>query len=202
MAVTGQQVDDPLRHSRLVDQPVEEQCRQRGLLGGFDEQAAAGGQRGRKLGAGIEDRAVPREDQTHHAVGLFEGVRVHVDIRVTGDAVGLHVVCGAVDLRTPAGVVAEEFRDGRHLQLRLHQRHAGVERVELGELLGVFIDQIPDAPQHLGPLAARQLRPDAGLEGSLGPRDRLVDRLFATVVELGDHLFGRRIDDRNDITRA
>lgn len=142
------------------------------------------------------------EDQAHHAVWLLERVRVHVDVGVGRDAVGLDVVGDAVDLRTPAGVVPEELRAGRHLQLRLHQRHAGVERVELGELLGVLVDQLADAPQDLGPLAARQVGPDAGLERGLRPRRGLVDRVFPAVGEFGDLFFRRGVDDRNDLPRA
>ena len=72
----------------------------------------------------------------------------------------------------------------------------------MGELVGVLVDQVRDPPHDLGPLAARQLRPDARLEGGLRPRDGLVDRLRPAVGELGDRLFGRGIDDLDDITRT
>jgi hypothetical protein len=192
----------PLGDAGFVNQPVEQQSRKWGFLSGFHEQAAARRQRRRELRTGVEDRAVPREDQPHNAIGLFQRVGVHVDEGVGRDAVGLHVVGDAVELGTPAGVVAEELGARRHLQGCLHQRHAGVQRVELGEFVGVLVDQIGDLPHDLGPLAARQLRPDAGLEGRLRPRDGFVDGLFAAVGEFGDLLLGGRVDDRDDVTRA
>src|SRR6202012_2300759 len=68
--------------------------------------------------------------------------------------------------------------------------------------VGMLVDQIRDAPDDLGSLTARQLGPDAGLEGRLRRRDGFVDRVFDAVGEFRDGLFGCWIDDRNDITRA
>ena len=114
VAVAGQQIDDAVGHPGLGDEPVEQQRRKRRLLGGLDQHAATRGERRRELGARVEDRAVPRKDQADNAIRLLERVGVHVDPGVRRDAAGLDVVGGAVELRTPAGVVAEELGAGGH----------------------------------------------------------------------------------------
>ena len=203
VAVAGQQVDDAVGDAGLGDEPVQQQRRERRLLSGLDDAAAAGGQRGRELGAGVEDRAVPREDQPDDAVGLLERVGVHVDVGVRGDAAGLHVVGGAVDLGAPTRVVAEELGAGGHDQLRLHQRHAGVGRVDLRRAPSAC-SSIRSAMRHRILARSRPGRP-AQTPASirrLRACHRLVDGLLAAVGELGDLLFGHRIDDRNDVTRA
>jgi len=77
------------------------------------------------------------------------------------------------------GVIAEELRNGGHLQRCLHQRHTRVERIELSEFFGMLVDQVRDPPDDLGALAARQLGPDTRLEGGLRPGGGLVDRLWS-----------------------
>ncbi len=61
----GQQVGDQL--DDLQDRP-------RGLLGRLDDHAVAGGQRGRQLPDGHQDREVPRDDLAHDAQRLVEVV--------------------------------------------------------------------------------------------------------------------------------
>ena len=75
VAVPGQQVDDAVRHAGLGDQTVEEQRRQRRLLGGLDDHAAARRERRRELRARVEDRPVPRKDQAHNAIRLLAACR-------------------------------------------------------------------------------------------------------------------------------
>ena len=88
------------------------------------------------------------------------------------------------------------------MHLRLRRRDAGVERFELGEELGVLVDQVGDPPQHLGALVVGQTRPDPGLGGLLRAGHRVVDGFGAAVGELGDLLFGGGVDDRDHVTGA
>ena len=174
VAVAVHQVDDALGHPGLGQDVVQHQRRKWGLLGGFDHAAAARRQRRRELGAEVEDRAVPREDQPDDAVGLPQGVGVQVRVDA-GQAAGVDVARDAVDLGAPAGVVAEPLGADLGDDLRLRRRDAGVERFELGEDLGVLVDQLADPPQHLGPVVVGQSRPDTGLGGRLRPRNGVVD---------------------------
>ena len=110
------------------------------------------------------------------------------------DAAGLLDVVGdAVELGAPAGVVAEHLGAGAGDHVRLHVGHAGVERVDLGELYGMLVDEVGHPPQDLGSLVAGQSRPDSGFEG--GPRRATASSTAwsATVGELGDGLLGCRL---------
>ena len=80
-------------------------------------------------------------------------MHVRVDAR---EAAGVHVARDAVDLGAPAGVVAEPLGTDLGDDLRLRRRNPGVERLELGEDVGVLVDQIGDPPQHLGPVVVGQ----------------------------------------------
>ena len=201
VAVAVDQVHDALRHPGFGQNPVQHQCRKRCLLCGFHDAAAARGERGRELGAVVEDGSVPREDQAHHAVGLAQGVGVQVRVD-TGQTAGVHVTRDPVDLRAPAGVVAEPLRSHLRDDRGLSRRDPGVERFELGEDLRVLVDQVGDPPEHLGSVVVGEAGPYPRLGGGLRAGDRVVDGLGAAVGELGDLLFGRGVDDRNDVAGA
>ena len=74
--------------------------------------------------------------------------------------------------------------------------------VELGELVGVLLDEVGDAPQDLGPLTPGQSGPDTGLVRRLRAGDGVVDRVLPAVRELGDLLFSHGVDDRDDVAGA
>jgi hypothetical protein len=150
VAIADQQVCDPVGHPGLGEDSVQDQRRERGFLGGFDDAAAACGERRREFGAEIEDRSVPREYQPNHVVGFFEGVGVLMGVNAR-EAAGVHVGGDPLDLGAPPGVVPEELGAYGHGCLGLRRNHARVERLELGQFRSVLIDQFTDAP---GTLAA------------------------------------------------
>ncbi len=199
VAVADQQVCNPVRHAGLGEDSVEDQRRERGFLGGFDDTAAARGERRRELTTEIEDRSVPGKDQPHHVVGFFEGVGVLMGVDA-GEAAGIHVGGDPLDLGAPPGVVPEKLGTDGHGCLGLRRNHAGVERLELGQFCCVLIDQFADAPQHLGSLAAGQSLPDTRLGSLLRTRNGIVDRFWAAILELSDLFFGGGIENRNHLT--
>ena len=77
VTVAVDQVDDTVRHAGFGQDLLEDQRRQRGLLSGLEHAAAAGGQRRRELGGGVERRPVPRDDQPDDTDGFLDRVRVH-----------------------------------------------------------------------------------------------------------------------------
>jgi hypothetical protein len=93
-------------------------------------------------------------------------------------------------LGAPAGVVPEELGTDGYRCLGLRRNHAGVERLELGQSRRVLIDQFPDAPKHLGPLAAGLILRDTRPGSLLRTRNGIVDRVWAAIPELSDLLFG------------
>ena len=82
---------------------------------------------------------------------------------------------------------------GGDVALRRGQRLAVVERLELGELGAVGLDQLGERVDHPGPLRGRDLaqRP---LEGLAGGADRPLDVGGAGVGDGDDRLPGRRVD--------
>ncbi len=202
MPVAGDQIHHTFGHARLSEQLVDQQRRQRRLLRGFDHTAAAGGQGRCQLGTRVEHRTIPRKDQPDDAIGLFEGVAVHVG-EDAGDATGLlHVVGNAVELGAPTAVVTEDLRTGAHDCAGLHQRHTRILRIDFGERVGVFIDQIGNAPENLGPLRPGKPLPHAGFETGTCAGYRFVDCCRAAVREFADLLLAGRIDDRDGLAGA
>ena len=119
-----------------------------------------------------------------------------------GEPAGVHVVSDAVDLGAPTGVVAEPFRTDANGERGLVLWDSGVGRFEVGQQLGVLVDQIRDAPEDLGLLAARQVLPDAGFRRRFRPCDGVVDGFGAAVGEFGELFLGDGIDDGDRVSGA
>lgn len=124
-------------------------------------------------------------------------MHVRVD---AGDAAGLlHIMGDPVELGAPPRVVAEDLGAGPHDRAGLHQRHAGVPRVDLGQFVGVLVDQVGDAAEYLGPFRSRLLLPDTGFEAGAGAYDGFIDRSDTPVGELADLFLADRVDDRDHL---
>ena len=117
-----------------------------------------------------------------------------------GEAAGVDVGRDAFDLGAPACVVPEELGADGDGCLGLCRDHAGVQRLELGQLRRVLVDQFADAPEDFGPLAGGHSLPDARLGSLLRTRNGVVDRFWAAILELSDLLFGGGIEYRNHLT--
>ena len=102
----------------------------RRLLGRLEDDTVAGAQRkgterGRRRGA------VPRHDGTDHANGLAN---------LTHDELVRHRRHAPVELRRPAGVVLEAVNRELGYEAGVHAEQAGVDHVEVGQLVSVLGD--------------------------------------------------------------
>ena len=162
-------VDDALGHAGLRDQLGEPERGERCLLRGLDDAGVAARERRGELPGRDHQREVPGDDQAADTNGLSQRV---VERPGEGERVGL-----AGDLRDPAGVVAEVLGGGRDAHVAGDaDRLALVACLELGELVGVLLDEVADAPQHPCPLRRQQRPPRMpGLECLSRAVDCVVD---------------------------
>ena len=169
----------------LERQLAEAQRGQRRLLGGLQDQRAARRERRRDLPDRHQQREVPGHDLGADADRLAQRVTEQV---AAGDRDRL-----ALDLRRPARVVAQVGDRGGDVALGRGQRLAVVERLELGELLAVGLDQLGERVHEPGALRRRDLAQRA-LERRAGGGDGAVDVLGAGLGDGADRLAGRRVD--------
>ncbi|MCY1357316.1 hypothetical protein D9M69_438050 [compost metagenome] len=174
-AGAGDDVEHPGRVARLQDKLGQLEGRQRGFVGGLEDHRAAGGQRRAELPAGQQQGEVPGDDGADHAHRLATDVAVELGI---GHQRQGRVEGGAFDLGGPAGHVAEEV-DG---QLHVHDLgHGGalavVQAFQFGQLPGVALHQVGQAPQQVLPLAGAHAAPGRIVEGLAGGLHGAVDVL-------------------------
>ena len=184
-------VDDTGGHAGLGDELGQPQRRQRRLLGGLENDGAAGGERGTELPGRHQQREVPRDDLADDPDGLAQRVGVEVRARHVGhrDVDGL-----AVDLGGPAGHVVEQVGGERHVRAeRDGIGLAVVERLELREFLRVLEDQVPDPPDDAAAVGWRHPAPRAVLERGTGRADRAVDVLGVALGDARQSLAGRGV---------
>ena len=147
----GRMLTTPAGTPGLEQQLAQPERGQRGLLGGLEDDRVARGDRGDDLEAGHEQREVPRHDAGDDADRLAARVGVEVTARHR------HRDGGALHLGGPPGEVAEQLRGGRDVPVPGGlDALAVVERLELGELVGVGLDQVADAPQQVRAVARRE----------------------------------------------
>ena len=175
LAEAGHHVHHAVGHAGLGDELGQPQRGQRGLLGGLEHHAVAGGQRRAELPRGHQQREVPRDDLPDHAERLAQRVGVEVGARHVGHR---DVDRVALDLGGPAGHVVEQVGGQRHVsRLRHGERLAVVQRLELGELVGVLEDQVADPPDDPAALGRGHPAPRAVLERPARRPHRAVDVL-------------------------
>src|SRR5581483_11030295 len=149
LAVAGDDVDGALGEPGLERQLAEAQRRERRLLGRLQHHRAARGQRRRDLPHRHQQRVVPGDDLRADADRLAQ--------RVAEDVAGRDRDRLALDLGRPAGVVAQVRDRGGDVAVRGGQRFAVVERLELGELGPVALDQVGERVHEAGPLRGAEL---------------------------------------------
>ncbi len=187
LAVAGDDVDHTGRDPRLECQLAQPQRAQRRLLGGLEHDGAAGGKRGRELPRGHQQREIPRDDLPADADRLLARVAEHSGLvdrqHVAGRALG------------PAREVAEMSGSGRDVDdLGELDGLAVVERLELGQLVGVLLDRLGQTGQHARAIGRRCLRPRAALERSTSGAHGAIDVLAPALGDLGDGLRGRWVE--------
>ena len=135
-----------------------------------DRRAAGGGRRG-DLPDRHQQREV-RDDLRADADGLLE--------RVAEEVPRGHRERLALDLRRPAGVVAQVGDRGGDVALGGRERLAVVERLELGELGAVRLDQLGE--RYMNPRASTARPPQPALERGAGGADGAIDVLGPALV--------------------
>ncbi len=185
LAVAGEDVEHAGREAGLERELAEAQRGQRRLLGGLEDQRAAGGEGRGDLPDRHQQREVPGHDLSADADRLAQRVDEEVAAR---DRDRL-----ALDLGRPAGVVAQVGDRAGDVAAGGGERLAVVERLDLGELVAVCLDQLGERVDHPGALGGRELshRPVERGAGGLGGA---ADVVGAGVGDLADRLAGRRVD--------
>ncbi len=181
------QVHDAGRQAGFVEQLHHPQHRQRRMFGGLQHAGIAEGNAGGDAHGGKRERRVPRRDQRADAAGLAR----HVSQQAAVAGVGL------------AGDVARDFGEeleiaGRPAELLAHphDRQAGIDAFEPGELVGVLPQHVANAVEDVLAVVDGQSRPGPAVEGIAGGADRGIDFARVRFLEHPDGLLGRGIDDR------
>ena len=102
-----------------------------------------------------------------------------------------------MDFSRPARVIAQDVDHHRHIDVaRLENRLAIVEGFELGKLVNVLFDEVPQPPDEASALAGRHLapRPTAIFKSATSGLRRAVDILARSFDNLGQHFTRSGID--------
>ncbi|MNM70584.1 hypothetical protein D3C81_822170 [compost metagenome] len=183
---------------QVADQFEQYGNAQRGLFGGLEHHAVAGGQRWREFPGGHQQREVPRDDLPDHAQWLVDvvGHGAFVDFGGTAflgaDAAG--EVAEVIDRQWDVGV--EGFTD----------RLAVVPGFGDGQDFEVLFDAVGDSQQDVGAVLHRGTAP--GIGSGVGGIEGFVDVFGAGAGEFGDRLAVHRgsvgevltLDRRNELT--
>ncbi len=193
VAGTGDDVGRAERKSGLQEQFDQHDGGQRGDLAGLDHEGVAGGECGRDLPAGLEQRVVPRCDQGADADRL-----VYDD---AADLVrtGVDDPSAAVLVLHEAGEVAEGVADAVDVDAAFLQRLARIPALQGADPLAVALQQCGDAAQQGGPLGDGRARP--GTEVERGAR-RGHGVVGVQGTALRHDLEGGRVDGVDDLARG
>ena len=156
------EVGDAGGHARLRQRPHEHDRGGRGQLARLEHEGVARGQRGSDLPRRLQQRVVPRRDQSAHADGLPHDPADRVVPAGVDDPPGIGAGHSAE--------VAEAGDDVVDVVLGLDQSLAGVQRLGPRHLLLVPLEEVGHAEQQRAALPGRRRGPGAVVEG--GPRGR------------------------------
>ena len=137
-----------------------------GELAGLEHEGVAGGQAGRDLPRGLQQRVVPGGDQPADADRLVHDPADDVGVAGVDDAAGV--------LGGDAAVVAEDRGHVGDVVPALDQALAGVLRLGQRDLLGVALEEVGGAQQEVAALAGGRRGPGAVVEGAVRRGDREV----------------------------
>ena len=186
LAEAGNDVDHAGGESRLERQLTQPKRGERRLLGRLEHDRAARRQRRAPFPGDHQHREIPGDDLPGDAHRLALGVAEVPP----ADRDRL-----AVDLVGPAGVVAEAVDHQRQVGVAaLADRLAVIERFELGQLVDVRFDQVGELVHQPPAVAGVHLAPGAGVERLSGRLDGQVDVGGVALGDVGDDLFGGRVD--------
>ena len=149
--VAGDDVEHAVGDARLGHELGQLERGHGRVVARLDDHRAAGGERGRELPGQQQQRRVPRHDGGHHADR--HALRERDEVGLVGrDAL-------ARELVGPAGEVAVPRREQPHLSAELAQQLARVARLELGQAVGVALDQVGEAMHQPRALEAGERSP-------------------------------------------
>ncbi len=152
------------------------------MLGRLQNERASGGERGRNLQRGHQQRKVPRHDLRRDADGL---ARYIAEYRAARHRLRLDQL--APQFRCPARHVTQLIDGAGNVD---HGRHAHrlaiVDGLELSELGDVRFDQIRKFVDDPLPLVGRQVRPAAVIERGPGGGDGAVNIAIGSVRDARD----------------
>ena len=146
-AHAGDNVHHAIRHTRLLQNLAQAQGCERRLFGGLEDDTVASSQHGAEFPRGHQQREIPRDNLANHTHRLAhrEGVKLRARRIRHGNRNGV-----TLELRRPAGHVMKQIRRERHIgHLGNAHRFAIVEALQLGQLIGVFENEIADFPDEL-----------------------------------------------------
>ena len=181
----GDRVEDPTGQPGALEDLGEGEHRQRRLLGGLDDDGAAGGERGGELAGAHRHREVPGGDEHAGPDGL-----AHREDAAFAGGVG-HVA--AVDADGLLGEPAEELGGVGDLGLGLGERLAHLQRHQQRELVIARGELLVGAAQDLAALA-RGVRGPLGLARG-GGGERVEGVLRLGVGDLAQRLAGGGVLD-------
>ncbi|GIW20098.1 MAG: hypothetical protein KatS3mg065_0394 [Chloroflexota bacterium] len=208
VAGEGEHVDVGMAGDRRPDRvaaagdDVEDAVGQAGLPGELGE--AEGGE-GRRRGGLEDDRVAGRQGRTdlpdRHPEGIVPGRHLADDAdRLAADEarVAAGVLGRPLALEDPGRPGEEaEVVDGEG-EVRFAAElvgRPGLEGLDPGQLVGLGLDAVGEAPQDGRPLAGREATPDARLEGAPGGGDGGIDVVDGPLGDPADELAGRRAAD-------
>lgn len=142
-AKAREDVDDARREASLLDQLGGIQTRQRGLLSRLQHDGVARRDGGADLPGPHEQGEVPRDDLAADTNGLVAGVV---------EAAGVGVDGLAVDLVGPAAVVTDAASRVGHVQPGHAHSLAIVKGFDVGEDLGITLEEVSQLGQQATPL--------------------------------------------------
>ncbi|MDT4843186.1 hypothetical protein FQZ97_771090 [compost metagenome] len=186
-AGAAHQVEHAGRQAAVVDDARQLQLRQRRHLGGLEHHGATGGQGRGEFPGGSHHGEVPRHDQPHHTDGLAA--------QTCGEVLAgqLHrTVLLGVQTFGEAGVVLEGADHVVHIDGRLEQRLAVVQRLQLDQGFATLAHTFGDTAQQCATLGAAA--PGPGREGPAGSLHGLVDARRIAGADARQTRFGGRVD--------
>ena len=190
----GRILTTPARKSRFHNQFAHAQGGEGSLLRGFQHHRIARGERRPQFPGLHQEREIPGNDLAHHADGFVPGVAEIISRNGNGFA---------LDLVRPTRVVAIAA-DGQRQVGRLGNMIglAIVERLEPGQFVGVFLNQIGEPVEQLSAFRGRHPAPWSLFKSRPRGVDSLVHIRRIGFRHGADFLAGRGVDGGKGLPRS
>ena len=178
-------VEDTRGHARVMEAAHEADGRARRLLGAFEDDRAARGERRCNLAHGLRDGEIPGREAGDDADRLKDHHVAH--------AVGAGRDDAAVGAFAFLGEPVDDVGAAQHFGLGFGEDLALLQRQHVGDGIGALTHEVGRFAQDLAAIVSGGLAPD--LEAFLGRGDGLVEVAFRGVAELAQGIVFRRVHD-------